>query len=126
MKKIIITTITLITILCGALVFSSFTTMRESLNVTNVKSSDNGWRKVGKYRGYPEGSSNPNNYSLFMIWEKEGTCGSYYWVYNDTSNGWDTKNPDEVTYTPTGALRKNSHNQWYAAVNGTIYILKDF
>lgn len=109
----------------GAMVFSSFVISKGSKTVvtTNYGTSNKDWRTIGIYYGYCDDCYYKR--VELKIWEKEGTCGAYYWVYNDTSNSWD-KNPDETSSNYSGALRKNSNNQWYASVKGDIYILKDF
>lgn len=119
MKKVLISATMLIGMMASAMVFSSFTTSREDAEVLNTQISVQGdWREVGRYKGY-----NGTKVREFVIWEKAGMCGAYYWMTGSHVY----KNPDEASGTKySGQLRQNSEKQWYAAFDGDIYIIKGF
>jgi len=102
----------------GAMVFSSFVVPKTNdETVCSQINANDGWRQVGEYTGYLEGSQTVS--LTFVIWEKDGLCNAYYWVIKNSQRN---KNPDE-TDCETGALRKNREGQWYAAFRGQIYFI---
>lgn len=106
----------------GAMVFSSFVAPKTNdETVCSQIDVNDGWREVGVYFGRGQYYGHE---SRFRIWEKDGMCNAYYWVYQNTANDQD-KDPDK-TSCPKGALRQNSNKEWYAAYDGEIYIIKDF
>lgn len=119
MKKVLISATLLIGMMASVMVFSSFTTSRENVNVLDSKVNVQGdWRRVGTYKGYDASGKAPT-YS-FTIWEQDGMCGSYYWVYYMDIN------PDECfKYKKefTGKLMKDSEGRWYAALYGDKYYI---
>lgn len=118
MKKSLISATLLIGMIASAMVFSSFTTSKESEEILTTQISvQDGWTKVGRYKGYKEGDSRPK---LFTIWEKKSMCGSYYWTVDNNEDA----DPDKAY--KSGQLRQNSEKQWYAAFGGDIYIIKGF
>ena len=107
MKKIMISATLLIGMMASAMVFSSFTTSKENIEVLNVQGD---WRRVGSYYGYDDNGKRSDR--DFIIWEKDGMCGAYYWTCYMSGN------PDEVSSRPggavyTGKLMKNSEGKWY-------------
>ena len=108
MKKILISATLLIGMMASAMVFSSFTTPKENAKVLNVQGS---WRRVASYYGYDD--SGKRSEHDFIIWEKDGMCGAYYWTYYLSGD------PDEVSKSLgganyTGKLMTNSEGKWYA------------
>lgn len=115
MKKLFIAASLIIGMIAGAMVLSSFSEPKqgERNESTEITMAD-GWTRVGVYYGYD--MDGDRSYYKFTIWEKEGMCNSYYWVYNSD------KNPDETRST-TGVLRQNSEKKWYAALYGKNYYI---
>ena len=121
MKKLLISATLLIGMMASAMVFSSFTTPKEQDETfTSQVNVQDGWKEVGRYTGYCEENGATKK---FIIWEKSGMCGAYYWVILST-NG--VQDPDQAVSGNTGQLRQNSEKKWYAAYDSKIYIIKGF
>lgn len=117
MKKTFISVAMLIGMIASAMAFSSFTEPKKNVEIQTVlNSAQDGWREVGRYEGL---CFQNGKFKNFIIWEKQGLCGAYYWTERTNP----PKNPDQVL---SGQLRKNSDGKWYAAVNGDIYIIRRF
>lgn len=123
MKKLFIAASLLIGMIAGAMVLSSFSEPKEEGNkdCMGICVKDDGWRRVGSYEGKTEDG---NNKLLFVIWEKEGMCNSYYWT---TGSSYSSENPDwHIEHKmggATGALRQNRDGYWYAAYQGKNYFI---
>ena len=121
MKKVLFTMVMLTSMVAGTMVFSSFTASKTNdETVCSQISMNDGWRNVGEYYGYDR-NGHRSTYT-FIIWEKEGVCGSFYWTYTGYSG-----DPDKLKERGhsecTGQLRQNSEKKWYAAYNGTNYFI---
>ena len=120
MKKLFIAATLLIVMVAGAMVLSSFSEPKENLKNESVQITTNDdWNRIGEYYGYDRDGK--RSWYSFVIWQKEGTCGAYYWTY-----AWDV-DPDYMKLNGdknrTGELRKNSEGKWYAALDGTNYFI---
>ncbi|MBR1800421.1 MAG: hypothetical protein IJ767_02855 [Bacteroidaceae bacterium] len=124
MKKVLISATLLIGMVASAVVFSSFTTPKENSEVLDTQISVQGdWREVGRYKGY-DANGRSSSWD-FVIWEKEGMCGAYYWTYNNLITG--VYNPDQVSEDKHqrrgGKLMQNSEKKWYASLDGKQYFI---
>ena len=117
MKKVLISATLLIGMMASAMVFSSFTTPKENVEVLNNQvSAQDDWREVGRYSGYIDGKQTTTR---FIIWEKQGMCGSYYWtVCGDIYD-----RPDNAKSGRTGKLMLDGKKNWYASLDGIIYYI---
>ena len=82
MKKVLITTAVLASMVAGGMVLSSF--MAPKTNDETVCSQINAndeWTYIGSYYGYDK-DGNKTAFT-FKIWERKNACNSYYWVYDD-------------------------------------------
>lgn len=121
MKKLFIAATLLIGMVAGAMVLSSFVAPKanDKTECSQITMND-GWRRVGVYYGYDRDGK--QSAFTFMIWQKEGMCGAYYWTYSldakyDPDSAW------KVNERFTGELRKNSEGKWYAALDGKNYFI---
>jgi len=118
MKKSLISATLLIGMIASAM---AFTTSKENAEVLDTQiSAQDDWREVGRYTGY-DANGKKSTYE-FIVWEKQGMCGAYYWTY--MNQGW-VYNPDNANRTgrSSGQLRQNSEKKWYASLNGTQYFI---
>ncbi len=122
MKKVLITMAVLTGMMAGGMVLSSFTAPKTNdKTVCSQINVNDEWREVGRYYGYDK-DGNRSTYK-FVIWEKSGMCGAYYWTY--ANQGW-IYNPDNVnddSWKSSGQLRQNTEKKWYASLDGTIYFI---
>lgn len=114
MKKLLIVASMLTGMVAGAMVLSSFSEPKEmKIGTCKEITMADDWTLVGKY--YGKDANGKQSGAMFTIWQKEGMCNQYYWVYSDD------KTPDKTT-AAHGVLRQNKEGNWYAA-NGTNYFI---
>lgn len=121
MKKLFIAASLIIGMIAGAMVLSSFSEPKQEIKKCEKFSITDGWRKVGTCKGECEDCTNKISVT-FHIWEKDGMCNAYYWVFPGII-GYDKLNPDEVDSNFTGALRQNNDGKWYAMYDGKKYYI---
>ena len=124
MKKLFIAASLIIGMIASAMVLSSFSEPKENETVgCSIVIADNGWREVGVYEGCYDRGDGKEKCDYFIIWEKEGMCGAYYWTIVSNPH----EDPDYYRNTGySGGLRQNSDKQWVVAYEGRLYILKGF
>ena len=112
----------LIGMMASVMVFSSFVTPKENAEVLSSQvSAQDDWKEVGRYYGYD--ANGKRSMQQFIVWEKQGMCGAYYWTY--MCQGW-VYNPDQINgdrSKASGQLRQNSEKKWYASYDGTQYFI---
>lgn len=116
MKKLLIVASMLTGMVAGAMVLSSFSEPKEmKIGTCKEITMADDWTLVGKY--YGKDANGMQSGYMFNIWQKEGMCNQYYWVYGN-----DTNTPDKTT-AAHGVLRQNKEGKWYVAYNGTNYFI---